>query len=603
MALISEESLERVKQAADIVEVVSAHTDLRRQGARWVGLCPFHEERTPSFSVDAQEKLYHCFGCGVGGDTIKFVEEKEGLGFAEAVELLAERYGVELQREKEDPRAEARRQQRRRLGELLDRTGGFYASYLWDSEEAAKARAYLAERGLGEETLRAFAVGYAPSAWDTVLLRGQRAGFKVEELRAVGLAQRGRSGGEYDRFRERIMFPIRDRRGRTLGFGGRAMRSDQGAKYVNTAETDFFHKSKMLYGIDLAKEAIAKSGRVVVVEGYTDVLALHQAGIAEAVGVMGTAITEEQVAALSGMVDEVVLALDADSAGQEAMLRAQRVAAGRKMRLRVAAMPAGEDPAEMIAAEGGPERFRALVEGAVDLPAFQVGLVLDRTDVGSPAERDRALAEVAPILSGMGESQVASREELERRVVERLDLDPATVRSRVVAAQPTSGGTGAVASGGGPRGRASMSSAQPPQRSAAAALTSRERRERALLAMCIALPSEGEGYLARLNDEHLSPTGARTAAWLREHPEDPASNLPRDDEELSGLIAELVILAHDEPASAEAMELNFLLLEQRRLESQIAAAGEADDYERRAALSRERAALVERIAHAERVGG
>jgi DNA primase len=591
MALISDESLERVKQAADIVEVISAHTDLRRQGARWVGLCPFHEERTPSFSVDAQEKLYHCFGCGVGGDTIKFVEEKEGLGFAEAVELLADRYGVELQREKEDPRAEARRQQRRRLGDLLDRTAGFYAQYLWDSEEAGRARKYLAERGLGEETLRAFGVGYAPSAWDTVLLRGQRAAFKVEELRAVGLAQRGRGGGEYDRFRERIMFPIRDRRGRTLGFGGRAMRSDQGAKYVNTAETDFFHKSQMLYGIDLAKEAIAKSGRAVVAEGYTDVLALHQAGIDEAVCVMGTAITEEQVAALSGMVDEVVLALDADSAGQEAMLRAQRVAAGRKMRLRVAAMPAGEDPAEMLATEGGAERFRALVEGAVDLPAFQVGLVLEGTDVSSPAERDRALGEVAPILAGMGET--ASRDDLVRRVAGRLDLEPALVMGRVTVAQPLSGG-----------------SAEPPRRGAPAApvrsggeLTSRERRERALLAMCIALPAEGKEYLARLTDEHLSPSGAGVAVWLREHPEDPASNLPHDDDQLAGLIAELVILAHDEPASAEAMELNYLLLEQRRLESQIAAAGEADDYERRAALSRERAALVERIARTERVGG
>ena len=192
MALISPDSLERVKQAADIVEVVSAHTDLKRQGARMVGLCPFHEERTPSFSVDPQEKLYHCFGCGVGGDTIKFVEEKEGLGFAEAVELLADRYGVELEREREDPQAEARREQRRRLGELLDRTGAFYASYLWDSEEAGKARAYLAERGLEEETLRLFGVGYAPSAWDTVLIRGQRAGFDVAELRAVGLAQKGR---------------------------------------------------------------------------------------------------------------------------------------------------------------------------------------------------------------------------------------------------------------------------------------------------------------------------------------------------------------------------------------------------------------------------
>ena len=593
MALISEESLERVKQAADIVEVVSAHTDLRRQGARWVGLCPFHEERTPSFSVDAQDKLYHCFGCGVGGDTIKFVEEKEGLGFAEAVELLADRYGVELEREQEDPRAEARRQQRRRLGELLDRTAVFYAHFLWDAPEAEKARGYLAERGLGEETLRAFAVGYAPSAWDTVLLRGQRAGFKVDELRAVGLVQQSRQGGEYDRFRSRIMFPIRDRRGRTLGFGGRAMRSDQGAKYVNTAETDFFHKSQMLYGIDLAKEAIAKSGRVVVVEGYTDVLALHQAGIGEAVGVMGTAITEEQVAALSGMVDEVVLALDADSAGQEAMLRAQRVAAGRKMRLRVAAMPAGEDPAEMLAADGGAERFKALAEAAVDLPAFQVGLVLDGADVSSPAERDRALGEVAPILAGMGET--ASRDDLVRRVAGQLDLEPAMVMGRVTSARPLSGGSGEAPRRGGPPSAAAGRSG--------GELTSRERRERALLAMCVALPAEGREYLGRLTDEHLSPTGVRAAAWLREHPEDPASNLPHDDDQLAGLIAELVILAHDEPASAEAMELNYLLLEQRRLESQIAAAGEADDYERRAALSRERAALVERIARTERVGG
>ncbi|HEX6753082.1 MAG TPA: DNA primase [Solirubrobacterales bacterium] len=590
MALISTESLERVKQAVDIVEVISAHTDLRRQGTRWVGLCPFHEERTPSFSVDAQEKLYHCFGCGVGGDTIKFVEEKEGLGFAEAVELLADRYGVELEREKEDPRAEAKRQHRRRLSELLDRTSSFYAAYLWDSDEAGKAREYLARRGLGDEVLRAFDVGYAPSAWDKVLLRGQRAGFKVEELRGVGLVQRGRGGGEYDRFRSRIMFPIRDRRGRTLGFGGRAMRSDQGAKYVNTAETDFFHKSTMLYGIDLAKAAIAKAGRAVVVEGYTDVLALHQAGIEEAVGVMGTSITEEQVAALSGMVDEVVLALDADAAGREAMLRAQRVAAGRKMRLRVAAMPAGEDPAEMMAAEGGAERFRAILDGAVELTAFQVGLVLDRTDTASPVERDRALGEVAPILAGLGES--ASRDDLVRQVAERLDLEPAMVMGRVVAAQPATGGAEEAPM----RGAASA-----PRRTAE--LTSRERRERALLAMCIALPAEGKDYLARLGDQHLSPMGMRALAWLREHPEDPASNLPHDDSELAGLIAELVILAHDEPASPEAMELNYLLLEQRRIEAEIAAAGERDDYERRAALSRDRAALVERIARTERVGG
>jgi DNA primase len=594
VALISAESVERVKQTVDIVEVISAHTDLRRQGVRWVGLCPFHDERTPSFSVDAQEKLYHCFGCGVGGDVIKFVEEKDGLGFAEAVEVLADRYGVEIEREQEDPKAEARRQQRRRLEQLLDRTAAYYASFLWESKEAGKARDYLASRGLGEEALRAFGVGYAPSAWDKILVRGQQAGFRVPELHDVGLVQRNQRGGEYDRFRSRIMFPIRDRRGRTLGFGGRAMRDDQGAKYVNTAETDFFHKSQMLYGVDLAKGAIAKAGRAVVVEGYTDVLALHQAGVEEAVGVMGTAITGEQVATLSGMVDEVVLALDADSAGQEAMLRAQRVAAGRRMRLRVAAMPAGVDPAEMIAEPGGPERFRALVEAAVELTEFQVGLVLDRTDAGSPVARDQALDEVAPVLAGMGES--ASRNELVRRVAERLDLDPAMVMGRMVAATPASGGEQDAPRQGGRPG-----SAPAPAQRRPAELTSRERRERALLAMCLALPEDGREYLERLTDAHLSPTGLRAAAWLREHPHDPASNLPHDDAELTGLITELVILSRDQPASRESMELNFLLLEQRRLEGEIAVAGERGDYERRAALSRERADLVQRIAHTQRV--
>lgn len=600
MALISTESLERVKQTADIVEVISAHTDLRRQGARWVGLCPFHEERTPSFSVDAQEKLYHCFGCGVGGDAIKFVEEKEGLGFAEAVELLADRYGVELEREKEDPRAEARRRQRRRLEELLARTASFYAGYLWESGEAAKAREYLAERGLGEEVLRSFGVGYAPSAWDKVLVRGQRAGFEVDELRGVGLVQRGRGGGEYDRFRSRIMFPIRDRRGRVLGFGGRAMRSDQGAKYVNTAETDFFHKSKMLYGIDLASGAMAKANRAIVVEGYTDVLALHQDGINEVVGVMGTAITEDQVKALA-VVEEVVLALDADSAGQEAMLRAQRVAGERKMRLKVAAMPFGVDPAELMTEETGAEQFQALVETAIDLSAFQVDLVLERARASGPQERDRALrAELAPILNELGEG--ASQEEQVRRVAEAFDMSPAMIMGVLVAARKSTGGLDA------PHGEVA---APVGAKRVSAGLTSRERRERALLAMCIALPQEGKAYLEKLTDDHLTPLGVRARHWIQKHPTDLASNLPQGDEDLAELIAELVILGSDEPASpdatherpsVEAMELNYLLLEQRRLESEIAAAGQAGEPEKRAALSRERAALVERIAHTERVG-
>jgi DNA primase len=258
------------------------------------------------------------------------------------------------------------------------------------------------------------------------------------------------------------------------------------------------------------------------------------------------------------------------------------------MRIRVAAMPAGEDPAEMVAAEGGAERFAALVEGAVELAAFQIGLVLDGTDVASAADRERALNEVAPVLAAMGNTP--GREEQVRRVKERLDLEVGMVMGRMTAATPTVGGP------------AVSTPAPVPVRRTSGELTSRERRERALLAMCVTEPDPGRQYLERLTEAHLSPLGGRALAWIRKHPDDLASNLPSDDDELAGLIAELVIVAREEPASPEAMELNFLQLEQRRLEAEITAAGEAEESERRAQLSKERAALVQRIAHAERVG-
>ena len=616
MARISNDSVSQVRNAADMVAEVSRYTDLKRAGVQMMGLCPFHDERSPSFSVDPQNKLYNCFGCGENGDIFGFVMEKEGLAFAEAVEALADRYGVEIKREQEDPRAEARRQARHRLQQLLERASAYYSNYLWESKEAGKAREYLAGRGLAEQTLRDFGVGFAPSAWDKILVAGQRAGFTVPEMHSVGLVQRSQKGGEYDRFRARIMFPIRDPRGRVLGFGGRATRPDQKPKYVNTAETDFFHKSEILYGLDRARAAMAKENRALVVEGYTDVLALHQAGLEGAVGVMGTAITPDQVKTLSGTVDEVVLALDADEAGQEAMLRAQRVAGGRRMRLRVATMPKGVDPAELMAEPDGPDRFRGYAKDAAELTDFQVTRVLDRTDTSSPVERDQALAEIAPILAGMEEG--ASQSDLIRKVADRLDLEPAMLMGRVVAATPATGGPGASAAPerpgapprernqgppngpGGPPPGGREGSAPPPR---PAELTSRERRERALLAMCIALPEPGAGYLERLGERHLSRSGQAAAAFIREHPKDLAEHLPRENGALAALITELVMMAREEPASEESMELNFLLLDQRRLEDEIAAAGERGDYERRARLSRERAALVERIAHAQRVAG
>jgi DNA primase len=560
---------------------VGRYTDLKRNGAQMMGLCPFHDERSPSFSVDPQDKLYHCFGCGVAGDVFGFVMEKEGLAFAEAVEALADRYGVELQREQEDPRAEARRQARQRLQQLLERAAAYYSNYLWESREAAKAREYLAGRGLAEQTLRDFGVGFAPSAWDKILVAGQRAGFTVPEMHSVGLVQRSQKGQEYDRFRARIMFPIRDARGRVLGFGGRATRDDQKPKYVNTSETDFFHKSEILYGLDRARAAMAKENRALVVEGYTDVLALHQAGLPAAVGVMGTAITPDQVKTLSGVVDEVILALDADEAGQEAMLRAQRVAGGRRMRLRVASMPKGVDPAELMAEPDGAERFRGYAKDAAELTDFQVTRVLDRTDTSSPVERDQALAEVAPILAGMEEG--ASQSELVRKVADRLDLEPAMVMGRVVASTPATGGPGASEQA---RPNRDQGHARQPPAPRPVELTPRERKERALLAMCIALPEQGAVYLEKLKDAHLSPSGRAAVRFLREHLTDPAEHLPRENGALAALVTELVMTAREEPSSEEAMAWNFQFLEERRLEDEIAAAG-AQDYERRSRLIRE----------------
>ncbi len=581
-----------MRDATDIVEIVSAYTDLRRAGERFTGLCPFHEERSPSFSVDPLKKVYYCFGCEAGGDVFRFVQEKEGLGFPETVEALADRYGVEIERESEDPRAEEARKRRARLGELLERTAQFYAAYLWESKEAAKARGYLESRGLGEEALRGFGVGYGPSAWDQVLTRGQSAGFGVPELLAAGLVQKGQKGGHYDRFRARIMFPVRDPRGRVEGFGARALRPETKPKYLNSPEGELYRKSRTLYGIDRARSAIAKVGRAVVVEGYTDVLAAHQAGIEEAVAVMGTAITPEQLKQLARYAEEVVLAMDADRAGRAAMLRAQRVAGSKKLRLRVASMPAGEDPADMLQG-GGAERLKGLIQDAIELPEFHVRVALDEADLASPTGRDRALDEVVPVLVGMGES--ISRDELARVVADRLNADPGLVMRRVAAgeAEPRTRPAPVVGQSGGAGGEQAGRPAPPRP------LSARERRERALLAMCVASPAEGREFLERLTPDHLSsPLVARARDWLAAHLDDPLAGLPRDDEELVSLVTQIVMGAEREPGGRDAMELNYLQLEQIVIESRIEAARKKGG-DPPVALQRRRAELAERIAHSE----
>ena len=567
MALFTKDSIERVRDAVDMAELVGAKTDLRRVGSRWTGLCPFHDERTPSFSVDPERGLYHCFGCGVGGDAIRFVQETEALDFPEAVEALAERYGVRLEREENDPAAEQRRRRRERLHALLERAARFYAAYLWDSQEAKRAREYLtAERGLSEEVAKEFRVGYAPSAWDRMMVGAQQSGFTPEELVAAGLAQRGRGGALYDRFRARIMFPLADARGRVLGFGARAMAGAQGPKYLNTSENELYHKGRQLFGIDLARREAAKSGRIVVVEGYTDVLALHQAGIRESVAIMGTALTQEQLAELARTARLVVLALDADRSGQEAMLRAARAAEDRGVELRVAELPEGKDPADAVIHAGvGP--FQERLERAMGIVEFQVRRVLADADLDTPAGRDRALEEARKLIAAVPE-RTASRDALVREVADRLDVPVDYVTAAPALARE--------------RGAPADSAERPVIRAGTSAGEVAFAAERAFLAMCLASGELGRDYLGRLSDDQLSSPAAREArGHLVAHFVDPLAALPDDDPAVAALITGVAMAAQEQAEATDpVLQMSFLQLEQRRIEREIRRAANESDLAR-----------------------
>jgi DNA primase len=591
MARYTDESKERLREAVDMIAVVETRTELRRAGANsYVGLCPFHDERTPSFSVNPVDKVYYCFGCQAKGDVFRFIEDTEGVDFKGALELLADRFGVELEVEAEDPRDAERRQRRERLLELVERTTAYYERYLWESKEAEPARRYLAERGLGEEILRQFRVGYAPSAWDRVLLASRQGGFSNRDVYDVGLAQRSQKSGKlYDRFRRRIMFPLADVRGRVLGFGARALGPDQQPKYVNTAEGELYHKGRHLFGAHLARAHATRAGVVVVCEGYTDVIALHQAGLRNAVGIMGTAVTEDQVGELAKLASTVALALDADSAGQEAMLRAAKVAAGRSLELRVVPMPADSDPADLVAREGA-EAMASRVDGAVALVRFRVERVLAQARVDTAEGKDRALAELRPVMEVLAPS--ALREDLIRQIADRLAL-PASLVARLVGdgggtagrAASTTGGEGRREHGGGAR------------TGDRARLDRREQTERTFLALCVALPELGRDALARVDvDEHFTGEVVRRAArHLRDHLDAPTAGVPAEDPELAALLAEIAVRAAHEPAEPATLEVETLQLELARIERQIATAravgagegGVAELAARRAALKGE----------------
>ncbi len=609
MARYTPDSRDRVLDAVDMVSLVGSRVELRRAGVdSYFGLCPFHDERSGSFHVRPDEKHYHCFGCQASGDPFTWVMETEGLDFKAAMEALADRFGVKLETVDEDPAAAARRERRERLYSLLGRTATYYGRYLWESAEAQPARKYLLARGLTEQTLKEFQVGYAPSAWDRILTASRSAGFSEAELLDAGLVQRSknRPGSVYDRFRERIMFPSVDARGRVRGFGARAMRDNQPPKYLNTSENELYQKRSQLFGIDHARAVAARAGRMILVEGYTDVLALHQAGLRNAVGIMGTSFTEEQATELERIVRVLDLCLDADSAGQEAMLRAAQVAEGRKLELRVVPLPQGTDPAELIERDGV-EALRERVAASEPFVVFHVDRILDRADTRSAEGRDRAVAELAPVLSLPAS---ALREDLLRRVASRLELSEGRLAALMSesgrAAGPPSGAANGTGSGGARSGSPGGSSGNGGGPTAAGGAGSggsprpmdpAVRNEGQFLVLCVVRPEAGERALAAIDlDEQLTSARLRRVArHLIGRCATPMSGIDPEDEDLARLVAEIVARAgREHDIGDDHVEQQRLLLELNRLERALrrARGGGGGDV---GAIARDRERVLEEI--------
>src|SRR5882724_1168755 len=431
--------LEEIRARADIVELVGQWVKLKKAGENWKGLCPFHTEKTPSFTVNPKKGIFHCFGCKAGGDAFSFLRKQERLDFPEAVRVLAQRVGVEL------PTEGAERVQDGKLEGLravMARAARFYSEALWKMGDAGaeKARRYLEGRGVDAEVARRFGLGYAPEGWDNLLGLMRREGLGDELLAQAGLVlPRQNATGFYDRFRGRLTFSIRDTQGRVVAFGGRALGPDE-VKYINSPETPLYVKGQTVYGLDLAKPAIRERNRAVVVEGYLDCLMAHQHGFTETVAALGTAFTPAQLALLQRNAEEIVAVFDADAAGQKASARLEEMmtdtmdigglawAVARTggfersgyFPVKVAVLPPGHDPDSLLRAEGAPG-FQARLEAARSILDFVLERTLGEEDLGTARGRSAAHARVALLLSKVPNAEEATA--LAREAARRLGVD------------------------------------------------------------------------------------------------------------------------------------------------------------------------------------
>lgn len=400
---------EEIKARLNIVDVVGGYVRLEKAGTRYKACCPFHQERTPSFMVNEERGMWHCFGCGKGGDVFAFVMEMEGMEFKEALKLLAERAGVELPQYRREE-AGLEKGSKDRLFELLELATKFYEKQLWDGSGKEKILAYLRERGLSDESIRTFRLGYAPDGWRHIYDFLINRGFRAEELEQAGLIIRRSSEpiqdtsykihdtGYYDRFRDRVMFPIFDILGRVIGYSARvAPGADEStAKYINTPETPIYHKSRALYGLYLGKQAIKQAGVTVVVEGNMDVIAMHQAGFTNTVAVSGTALTSEQLSVMKRYGSEVRLFFDMDGAGQKAARKSTELALEQELLTNIVALPFGKDAADM--GRDDPELLKQAVERPTPALRYFLDQELAAYDPSSPEGKRKIVEEFTELL-------------------------------------------------------------------------------------------------------------------------------------------------------------------------------------------------------------
>lgn len=399
---IRAEDIEAVRERTDIAKVVGEYLALKKAGHdSLVGLCPFHSERSPSFSVSPSKQVYYCFGCGAGGDAVRFLQEVEHLSFPETIERLARNIGYQLRYEGESPADKRAASRRQALYRANEEAANLYSSMLLDGKEATEARAYLDERGFGKDAIDRFQIGYAPGYAD-FLMRRLANRLSPDLLLEAGLVSKDAEGTLRDRFRGRITFPIRDLSGRHVGFGGRVLPTAQGkvAKYINTAETPIYRKSELLYNLSNAKTAATKSGVLTVVEGYTDVAALVEGGVEATVATCGTALTEEHLRLLSRFAQKVILTFDADEAGARAAERAYAFHEDAPVALVVLILPDGLDPADFIR-ERGSEAFMALADSARPLAEYMIRRLVERADTTTIEGRTRAVETALPVVQGL----------------------------------------------------------------------------------------------------------------------------------------------------------------------------------------------------------